>query len=31
MTTALAIDHVQIAIPLGAEDDARRFYGDLLG
>lgn len=26
-----AIDHVQLAMPPGAEDDARRFYGDLLG
>ena len=26
-----AIDHVQIAIPLGGEDQARPFYGDLLG
>jgi catechol 2,3-dioxygenase-like lactoylglutathione lyase family enzyme len=25
------IDHVQIAIPAGAEDKARAFYGDLLG
>lgn len=27
----LAIDHVQIAIPVAGEDVARRFYGDLLG
>ncbi|MDQ6937007.1 MAG: VOC family protein [Actinomycetota bacterium] len=25
------IDHVQLAIPAGAEDVARRFYGGLLG
>jgi len=25
------IDHVQVAIPAGAEDEARRFYGSLLG
>ena len=25
------IDHVQIAIPVGEEDRARTFYGDLLG
>jgi catechol 2,3-dioxygenase-like lactoylglutathione lyase family enzyme len=29
--TLLAIDHVQIAIPRGGEDEARAFYGDLLG
>lgn len=27
----LAIDHVQIAIPPGQEEIARRFYGELLG
>lgn len=27
----LRIDHVQIAIPLGAEDQCRRFYVDVLG
>jgi catechol 2,3-dioxygenase-like lactoylglutathione lyase family enzyme len=27
----LAIDHVQIAIPPGGEDEGRRFFGDLLG
>jgi len=27
----LGIDHVQVAIPRGGEDDARAFYGDLLG
>jgi catechol 2,3-dioxygenase-like lactoylglutathione lyase family enzyme len=25
------IDHVQVAAPVGSEDDARVFYGDLLG
>ena len=25
------IDHVQLACPAGAEDEARAFYGDLLG
>ena len=27
----VAIDHVQVAIPVGAEDAARRFYGGVLG
>ncbi|HSD79559.1 MAG TPA: VOC family protein [Solirubrobacteraceae bacterium] len=27
----LGIDHVQLAAPPGCEDEARRFYGDLLG
>ena len=27
----LAIDHVQLAMPAGAEADARRFYADFLG
>jgi catechol 2,3-dioxygenase-like lactoylglutathione lyase family enzyme len=27
----LGIDHVQVAAPPGSEDDARRFYGELLG
>src|SRR4051812_36006914 len=27
----VGLDHVQIMIPIGREDDARRFYGDLLG
>ena len=31
MTRLLAIDHVQIAIPIGAEAAARPFYRDLLG
>ncbi len=26
-----AIDHVQLAAPAGSEDEARRFYRDLLG
>ena len=26
-----AIDHVQLAAPPGCEEDARRFFGDLLG
>jgi catechol 2,3-dioxygenase-like lactoylglutathione lyase family enzyme len=25
------LDHVQLAAPAGAEEEARRFYGDLLG
>ena len=29
--TLPAIDHVQIAAPRGCEEQARRFYGDLLG
>jgi catechol 2,3-dioxygenase-like lactoylglutathione lyase family enzyme len=28
---AFAIDHVQIAIPVGGEERARRFFGELLG
>lgn len=31
MTTIAAIDHVQIAIPVGGETVARAFYADLLG
>lgn len=27
----VAIDHVQLAMPPGGEDAARRFYGDVLG
>ena len=27
----IGLDHVQVAAPVGAEDDARRFYGGLLG
>ena len=26
-----ALDHVQVAAPAGCEEDARRFYGELLG
>jgi catechol 2,3-dioxygenase-like lactoylglutathione lyase family enzyme len=29
--TIIGIDHVQIAAPPGCEDDARSFYGGLLG
>jgi extradiol dioxygenase family protein len=31
MITFKRIDHVQLCIPPGAEDDARKFYGGLLG
>lgn len=27
----LQLDHIQLAMPAGGEDQARRFYGDLLG
>ena len=27
----VGIDHVQVAIPVGGENDARRFYDDVLG
>jgi catechol 2,3-dioxygenase-like lactoylglutathione lyase family enzyme len=27
----LGVDHVQVAAPRGCEDEARRFYGELLG
>lgn len=27
----LALDHIQLAMPPGREDEARRFYADLLG
>jgi catechol 2,3-dioxygenase-like lactoylglutathione lyase family enzyme len=27
----VGLDHVQIAAPRGCEEDARRFYGDVLG
>lgn len=27
----LGFDHVQVAIPVGGEDEGRRFYADLLG
>ena len=29
--TVLGIDHVQVAMPPGGEDDARAFYGGILG
>jgi catechol 2,3-dioxygenase-like lactoylglutathione lyase family enzyme len=29
--TFLGVDHVQLAAPRGCEDDARRFFGDVLG
>lgn len=29
--TVVGIDHVQLAIPPGGEEAARRFYGDVLG
>lgn len=29
--TLLAIDHVQLAMPIGGEDDARAFYTKVLG
>jgi catechol 2,3-dioxygenase-like lactoylglutathione lyase family enzyme len=29
--TVVAIDHVQLAIPRGGEEEARRFYGGALG
>ena len=31
MSRRFDIDHVQIAIPVGGEDDARGYYGHLLG
>ena len=31
MSVALAIDHVQIAMPIGGEAQARSFFGELLG
>jgi catechol 2,3-dioxygenase-like lactoylglutathione lyase family enzyme len=27
----IGLDHVQVAAPAGSENDARRFYGELLG
>jgi catechol 2,3-dioxygenase-like lactoylglutathione lyase family enzyme len=27
----IGLDHVQVAAPAGSEEDARRFYGELLG
>jgi catechol 2,3-dioxygenase-like lactoylglutathione lyase family enzyme len=29
--TILGIDHVQVAVPRGSEDEARAFYGGVLG
>lgn len=29
--SVLGLDHVQVAAPPGCEDEARRFYGDVLG
>jgi catechol 2,3-dioxygenase-like lactoylglutathione lyase family enzyme len=29
--TVVGLDHVQLAMPEGGEEEARRFYGDLLG
>lgn len=31
MMAGLTIDHVQVAMPVGGEDQARHFYGTLLG
>jgi catechol 2,3-dioxygenase-like lactoylglutathione lyase family enzyme len=31
LATFTSIDHVQLAMPVGGEDTARRFYRDLLG
>lgn len=31
VTELVGIDHVQLAMPAGAEDEARRFYGEVLG
>ncbi|GGC77731.1 VOC family protein [Undibacterium terreum] len=31
MSKIIGIDHVQVAVPQGAEDEARKFYGGLLG
>ena len=31
MTAITGIDHVQVAAPPGCEEQARRFYGELLG
>lgn len=29
--TILRLDHIQLAMPQGGEDEARAFYADLLG
>ncbi|TMV50984.1 glyoxalase [Paenibacillus mesophilus] len=31
MHTYLGLDHVQVAVPLGGEETAKTFYGELLG
>jgi len=31
MSEILGLDHVQVAAPPGREDEARRFYGELVG
>ena len=31
MSNVVGLDHVQVAAPSGCEQDARRFYGELLG
>jgi catechol 2,3-dioxygenase-like lactoylglutathione lyase family enzyme len=31
MIEIVGIDHVQISMPPGSEDEARRFYGEILG
>lgn len=31
LSSIVGLDHVQVAAPRGCEDDARRFYGTLLG
>lgn len=31
MIEIVGIDHVQLSMPAGAEDEARRFYGSILG
>jgi catechol 2,3-dioxygenase-like lactoylglutathione lyase family enzyme len=31
MTGVIALDHLQLAMPLGRETEARSFYGELLG
>ena len=31
MIEIVGIDHLQLSMPYGSEDEARRFYGDVLG
>ncbi len=31
MTNITALDHIQLSLPKGAEDEARRYFGNLLG